>query len=81
MSSLKRAFGTDDVAPFLSKCTLRAVAGDVAQDRLGLPEPFYAFLAHNVTDIVHCAAHVNHAMPFGNSTVLFIVDNRSLQSN
>jgi thioester reductase-like protein len=43
---------------------LDVVAGDVAEPALGLDRGTYDELAHSVCGIVHCAAWVNHVLPY-----------------
>jgi thioester reductase-like protein len=41
-----------------------AIRGDIAEERLGLASSVYEQLAREVDGIVHCAAHVNWALPY-----------------
>ena len=43
---------------------VEAIAGDVAEPRLGLDPAAYAALVRNVQAVFHCAAHVSSTLPY-----------------
>ncbi|WP_371476972.1 SDR family oxidoreductase [Kitasatospora sp. NBC_00315] len=44
---------------------VEVVAGDLAQERLGLPAAGFEALGENVSQVVHCGARVNMTLPYG----------------
>ncbi|MFC6010395.1 carboxylic acid reductase [Nocardia lasii] len=65
---LDEVFETDralaDHFRLLAKDTLEVLAGDLGAPELGLAQPVWGRLAAEVELIVHCAALVNHLLPY-----------------